>query len=371
MDFMGPLPISKNYDYLLVIIDRLTSQVHLVPTTTCITPKEVAWLFLMEVVRLHRVPESIVSDWDMKFTSSFWKELHWLMGTKLIMSTAFHPQTDGMTEWANRLIGQVLRALVCNDQKDWEELCPIVEFALNSNISLTMGYAPFELNCGYIPQLGQHLGMDTKFTGVQQFTQQVQWNLMMAHDAIIESCVVQAHHANNRQTMGAEYAPGNLIYLSTQNLTLPKGRAKKLLPKYIGPYKVVEVHVATSTVMLELPPKLTTQQVHPTFHVSLIQAHIPNDDKQFPRHDVKSYYDFGAVDEPEWFINEILAHQWVDRAHLEFQVHWTLGNITWEPLIECKELEALDKYLELRRAKWPHNLPCKPDLPGRSHQSCD
>ena len=75
--------------------------------------------------------------------------------------------------------------------------------------------------------------MDTKFTGVQQFTQQVQWNLMMAHDAIIEGHVVQAHHTNNRRTTGAE--SGNLVYLSTQNLTLPKGRAKKLLPKYIGP----------------------------------------------------------------------------------------------------------------------------------------
>ena len=84
----------------------------------------------------------------------------------------------------------------------------------------------------------------------------------------------------------------NLVYLSTQNLTLPKGRAKKLLPKYIGLYKIVEVHIVASTVMLELPPELTAQWVHPTFHVSLIQAHIPNDDKQFPRCDAKSYYDF-------------------------------------------------------------------------------
>jgi len=234
MDFMGPLPMSKSYDYLLVVIDRLMSQVHLVPTTTRVTAKEVAWLFLTEVVRLHGVPDSIISDWDTKFTSSFWKELHRLMGTKLLMSTAFHPQTDGATERANRSIGQVLRALVRNDQKDWAEHCPIVEFALNSNISSTTGYTPFELNCGYIPQLGQRLGTDTKFTGVWQFTQQAQWNLMMAHDAIIESHVMQAHHANRRRTTGVEYAPGNLVYLSTQNLTLPKGRAKNFCPSTLG-----------------------------------------------------------------------------------------------------------------------------------------
>src|SRR6266481_4874454 len=179
MDFMGPLPVSSNYNYLLVVIDHLTSQVHLLPTTTHVTLKEVAWIFLKEIVRLHGVPDSIVSDRDMKFISSFWKELHWLMGTKLLMSTAFHPQTDGATEWANCLVRQVLQALVHNDQKDWANQCPIVEFALNSSISSSTGYAPFELNYGFIPQLGQRLGTDTKFVGVQQFVQQAQLNLMM------------------------------------------------------------------------------------------------------------------------------------------------------------------------------------------------
>ena len=98
LDFMGPLPKSKGYDYLLVIIDRFTSQVHLLPTTTRATAKAVAWLFFMEIVRLHGMPESIVSDRDPKFTSKFWKELHQLMGTKLLMSTSFHPQMDGATE---------------------------------------------------------------------------------------------------------------------------------------------------------------------------------------------------------------------------------------------------------------------------------
>jgi len=123
--------------------------------------------------------------------------------------------------------------------------------------------------------------------------------------------------------------------------------------------------------MLELPPKLTAQRVHLTFHVSLIRAHTPNDNKRFLHHDVKSYYDFGAVDEHEWFVDEILAHHWVGQTHLEFQVHCTLGDIMWEPLTECKELEALDEYLELCGAKRPHDLLCKPNLPGRLHQSCD
>jgi hypothetical protein len=98
IDFMGPLPKSNNCNYLMVIINRLMSQVHLVPTTTTVTAKGIAWLFLKEIVRLHGAPDSILSDQDSKFMSIFWRELQWLMGTKLLMATVFHPQMDGATE---------------------------------------------------------------------------------------------------------------------------------------------------------------------------------------------------------------------------------------------------------------------------------
>ena len=98
MDFMGPLLKLNNFDYLLVVIDRLMSQVHLVPTMTMVTARGIVWLILKEVMRLHGIPESIVSDQDTKFTSIFWKELHRLMGSKLLMSTVFHLQMDGGTE---------------------------------------------------------------------------------------------------------------------------------------------------------------------------------------------------------------------------------------------------------------------------------
>ena len=136
-----------------------------------VTARGVAWLILKEVMRLHRIPESIVSDRDTKFTSIFLKELHRLMGSKLLMSTMFHPQTDGVTERANKSIAQVLRMVVANNQKDWSRKCPMVEFAINSNVNATTGYAPFKLNYGYMLQLGQHISTDTTFKGVKQFSQ--------------------------------------------------------------------------------------------------------------------------------------------------------------------------------------------------------
>ena len=77
------------------------------------------------------------------------------------MSTVFHPQTDGATERANRSIAQILRTVVSNDQRDWSDKCPMVEFAINRTIHATTGYAPFELNYGYMLQSGQHISTDT------------------------------------------------------------------------------------------------------------------------------------------------------------------------------------------------------------------
>jgi hypothetical protein len=198
----------------MVVIDRLMSQVHLVPTTTTVTAKGIAWLFLKAIVR----PDSIVS----KFTSIFWRELQWVMGTKLLMATAFHPQTDRATEGANRSIGQVLRSIVRDDQKDWATKFPMVELVLNSNVSATTGFTPFELNHGYMPRIDLPVNTDTTFKGVLQFAQQARWSLMAAHDAILKHCVDQMFNANRKHHESEIYAVDDHVYLSTQNLTLPK-----------------------------------------------------------------------------------------------------------------------------------------------------
>jgi len=142
-----------------------------------------------------------------------------------------------------------------------------------------------------------------------------------------------------------------------QNLTLPKGRARKLLPKFIGPYTVKETHNAASTVTLELLLELTKRRISPTFHASLIRRHIANNNDLFPCCDTTPFYDFGAEGDQEWLIDEIIAHRWSEAKDLELQVKWTLGDVTWEPLASCKELEALDSYLELRGVTRSHDLP--------------
>ena len=126
MDFMGPLPLSDGKDYVWVILDRFTSLVHLIAITTTTRASELAWLYERDIVRLHGLPETIVSDRDPKFVSKFWRELHRLLGGRLLMSTAYHPQTDGASERAVQTVSQILRAMVRPDQTDWVAKLPMV-----------------------------------------------------------------------------------------------------------------------------------------------------------------------------------------------------------------------------------------------------
>uniref|UniRef100_A0A2N9HB23 CCHC-type domain-containing protein n=1 Tax=Fagus sylvatica TaxID=28930 RepID=A0A2N9HB23_FAGSY len=104
-----------------------------------------------EIVRLHGVPRSIVSDRDVKFLSYFWKVLWGKLGTKLLFSTTCHPQTDGQTEVVNRTLTQLLRTVVHKNLKTWEDCLPFIEFAYNRAMHSTTSYSPFEIVYGFNP----------------------------------------------------------------------------------------------------------------------------------------------------------------------------------------------------------------------------
>ena len=373
MDFVGPFPDCDGFDYLWVIVCRMTGMTHLIPTVTTIRTSELAWLFLKEIVRLHGLPESIVSDRDSKFTSKFWRELHRLMGVKLLMSTAFHPETDGTSERMIRTVSQILRASVQPDQRDWAHRIPMTEFAINSSVNASTGFAPFELNHGFVPSLVRELTREPALPGVRDFAQQALDYLREAHDHIIASRVAQTHHANSsRRAENTQETPdfqkGGLAYLSTANLSLPKGRARKLMPKFIGPYRIAQADPASSTYTLDLPPDLRARGVHPKFHVSRLRRHEPNDSTLFPDRSVEVFYDFGQDPDDELLVNDIVAHEWKGRS-VKFLVQWDDGDVTWEPWTTVKDLEAIDRYFELQAVTDWHQLPKNGESKSRESKS--
>jgi transposase InsO family protein len=197
MDFIGPFLESEGFDYLWVVICCLSSMVHLVPVNTTTTVTELSSLFIKEIVRLHGLPRSIVSDRDSKFTSRWWREIHRILGIKLMMSTSFHPQMDGATERANRSIAQILRSFVASNQKDWVKFLAMVEFAINSTINQATGMAPFEINYGYLPRMMREITDPERIPpGVRTFAMEALHNMAIAHDSIIAERVFQWHHTN-------------------------------------------------------------------------------------------------------------------------------------------------------------------------------
>ena len=117
----------------------------------------------------------------------------------------------------------------------------MAEFAINSSVNTTTGYAPFEFDYGYMLQAGKHISMNTTFKGVKKFAQQALWNLIVVHNVILEHRVMQTHYSNKHWRPGVIYHENDMVYLSTKNLALPRGWARKLMPRFLEPYRVLKV----------------------------------------------------------------------------------------------------------------------------------
>ena len=138
------------------------------------------------VYRHHGLPKTIVSDRDVLFTSTFWGQLNTLIGIKLKMSSAYHLQTDGATERANRTITQMLRQCINPNQKDWVSKLPTIQFAINSARSESTVYAPFFLNNGRMPRtMVWNSAGPTEYSNLREFAQKRKLALMSAHDSVI------------------------------------------------------------------------------------------------------------------------------------------------------------------------------------------
>lgn len=133
LDFVEGLPKSHGFDTVLVVVDRFTKYSHFIPLTHPYTAKIVARVFLDNVFKLHGLPASIVSDRDRIFTGLFWRELMQLLGTQLLFSSAYHPQTDGQSERVNQCMENYLKCMCFLVPKQWAKWLALAEFWYNSS----------------------------------------------------------------------------------------------------------------------------------------------------------------------------------------------------------------------------------------------
>ena len=145
MDFVTGLPRSRRgNDAIWVIVDRLTKSAHFRPIRTTDSVDKLSRKYIEEIVRLHGVPVSIVSDHDPRFVSCNWAGLQSALGTKLTLSIAFHPQTDGQSERTIQTLEDMLRACILDFGSGWEDHVGLIEFANNNSFHSSISMALFE-----------------------------------------------------------------------------------------------------------------------------------------------------------------------------------------------------------------------------------
>jgi RNase H-like domain found in reverse transcriptase/Reverse transcriptase (RNA-dependent DNA polymerase)/Integrase zinc binding domain/Chromo (CHRromatin Organisation MOdifier) domain/Retroviral aspartyl protease len=283
MDLITQLPKTRNgHDAIAVFVDKFTKMVHIVATNTTVTAPELARIFFREVVRLHGIPKSIISDRDPRFTSHFWKCLWSQLGTKLAMSTAYHPQTDGQTERANRTIEDILRAYVNYEQDNWDQYLVAAEIAMNNSQQMSSKYSPYFLNYHQHPNFPLSGVIrprtelpESRNPAAGEAFQRFREHLEQARVNMEDASRRQARYANQKRREH-EFNVGDMVWLSAKDLNIGN-RAPKLAPRHYGPFQIIR-KVGQVAYELKLPD---LWKIHPVFHVSKLKTNSEGNE-EFP-----------------------------------------------------------------------------------------
>jgi hypothetical protein len=286
------------------------------------------------VIRLHGLPDDIVSDRGPQFASRFWSCLFKLLGTKTNLSSAYHPQSDGQTERVNQILEQYLRCFINYQQDNWVDLLPLAEFTYNNTTHASTKTTPFYANYGYHPRFDikpsvaiQVPAAEDQITHLQDVTQSLISEIKLAQKASKE-------FADEHRCTPPPFKIGDQVWLLRRNVKTnrPSG---KLDFKRLGPFTIIK-EVNPVAFRLNLPPSL---KIHDVFHVSLLEPYFPN---SIPGRTQEPPPPVTIEGETEYEVNEILDSK-ILRRRLLYLVDWkgyAPSERSWEPAkhLHCPEL---------------------------------
>lgn len=312
MDLSTQLPLTKNgHDSIIVFVDRMSKMVHFAATTNEVSAEGIASL-----LRLHGLPQELVTDHDPRFCAKFMKELCKTLQVGQSMSTAFHPESDGQTERMNLVLEDMLRQYVSPAQDDWDEHLDMAEFAVNNSYQSSIRTMPFEMVYGKLPYTP--ISMDQRMRGANPasdtLAERLQENLQNACKKL-EAAQQRMREYADRHRRDVQFAVGDMVLLSSKNITLKGAQSRKLLSKWLGPYRIKDL-VGPVAARLQLP---STARIHDVLHVSLLK-HYRSDGRVQPPPSA-----FILEGQEEYEVEQILAHRAKGKGHkteTEFLIKW-------------------------------------------------
>ncbi|KAI3790531.1 hypothetical protein L2E82_03636 [Cichorium intybus] len=298
MDFITKLPrTSSGYDSIWVVIDRLTKSAHFLAIKETDKMEKLTRTYLREIVRLHGIPTSIISDRDTRFTSRFWQSLQRSLGTRLDMSTAYHPQTDGQSERTIQTLEDMLRACVIDFGNAWDTHLPLVEFSYNNSYHTSIKAAPFEALYGRkcrSPICWVEVG-DTQITGPEIIHETTE-KIVQIRERLKAARSRQKSYADVRRKP-LEFKVGDRVLLKVAPWkgVIRFGKRGKLNPRYIGPFEILE-RIGPVAYKLKLPQQLS--KVHDTFHVCNLKKCLSDESLVIPLDEIQVNTKLHFIEEP-------------------------------------------------------------------------
>jgi hypothetical protein len=217
-----------------------------------------AHTFLHTFYGRYGLPETIISDRDSRFTGKFWQTLQKTMGIELLMSTAFHQETNGQVERTNKTIMQILRIYANSPGSNWAGNLWRVEHAHNTAKATWHDKSPFEMVHGHPPVEIPSQLPESQLPAVEQYLDHMVMQQKIANDALLLARFRTAETVAKRRNPKISFKEGDYVLYKRRNVTEKKSR--KLHPVWVGPYRILAVNKDTGNCLLVIPDEL---KIHP------------------------------------------------------------------------------------------------------------